>query len=126
MRRRGPGRARRGGAGTCVTCLPDPAGAALVTARQIAAALPVEVPELDAGQLAITRGLVTFVPVTNPLAHANALLIGVVLCRDTGTVQVIETGRCPVGLNLINLANLNDFNWRGLRPRALFSYGAAS
>ena len=40
------------------------------------------------------------------LAHANALLIGVVLCRDTGAVQVIETGRCPVGLNLINLANL--------------------
>ena len=29
-------------------------------------------------------------------------------------------------LTLINLANLNDFNWRGLRPRALFSYGATS
>lgn len=32
--------------------------------------------ELDSGQLAITRGQVTFVPVTNPLAHANARRIG--------------------------------------------------
>lgn len=32
--------------------------------------------ELDSGQLVITRGHVTFVPVTNPLAHANARRIG--------------------------------------------------
>ena len=32
--------------------------------------------ELDSGQLTITRGQVTFVPVTNPLAHANARRIG--------------------------------------------------
>ena len=40
------------------------------------------------------------------LVHANALLVGLALYRQGDDVRVVETGRCPVRLNLINLANL--------------------